>query len=82
MFRKTVLPFALVAFAAWLVAQRADAADKSLVHPLFADHMVMQRNLPALQFLQQSKSAGVAVPHRRGRLMTVIAWKTKQEAAA
>lgn len=47
MFRRTVFSLALVALSAWLAALRADAADKPLVHPLFTDHMVLQRDLPS-----------------------------------
>ena len=45
--RQVVVALALVLFPGWLVVSRAVAEDKPLVHPLFTDHMVLQRELPA-----------------------------------
>ena len=47
MLRKCIPTTALIAFVACLVVSRAVAEDKPLVHPLFTDHMVLQRELPA-----------------------------------
>ena len=47
MHRKIILTLALLMLPVWLVLPRAAAEDKPLVHPLFADHMVLQRELPA-----------------------------------
>ena len=47
MLRKSILTAALFAFVACLVVSRAVAEDKPLLHPLFTDHMVLQRELPA-----------------------------------
>jgi sialate O-acetylesterase len=47
MYRKIILTLALLMFPVWLVVPRAAAEDKPLVHPLFTDHMVLQRELPA-----------------------------------
>ena len=47
MHRKIILTLALLVLPAWLVVPRAAAEDKPLVHPLFTDHMVLQRELPA-----------------------------------
>lgn len=45
--RKCLLPAALIAILVGLAVSRAGAQDKPLVHPLFTDHMVLQRELPA-----------------------------------
>ena len=47
MHRQIILTLALLVLPAWLVVPRAAAEDKPLVHPLFTDHMVLQRELPA-----------------------------------
>ena len=47
MLRKCIPTTALIAFVACLVVSRAVAEEKPLVHPLFTDHMVLQRELPA-----------------------------------
>lgn len=45
--RRSLLAIVLALPVLGLAAVRLDAADKPLVHPLFADHMVLQRELPA-----------------------------------
>lgn len=47
MHRKKIVTVALLGFSAWLAALPAGAADRPLVHPLFTDHMVLPRAVPA-----------------------------------
>jgi hypothetical protein len=47
MHRKIILTLALLMLPVCLVVPRTAAEDNPLVHPLFADHMVLQRELPA-----------------------------------
>lgn len=47
MLRRTAFTIALVVISIGLTALRSAAADKPLVHSLFADHMVLQRDLAA-----------------------------------
>jgi len=47
MLRKCFLAVALIAIVACLVVSRLVAEQKPLVHPLFTDHRVLQRELPA-----------------------------------
>ncbi len=47
MLRRAVCTTAFVALLAWPAVLRADAAAKPLVHPLFTDHMVLQRDSAA-----------------------------------